>query len=274
MNTLQLVTRELARFVFIEHFGFTSVETTPRQPSLPLLVAPPQLVKLDKASVENKNPVPVQFEIGEILYVTEQPAHLFYSPVAAFDGVITKIPFGAPVQANRIQNRWQEVVFGNLKGWILKDHLSKDPVNPQFISGTLYDAEDKETKTVRAFIDDDFFGGSLCAPLQDVEYVTFRLATKAKYIEWSHQRPRLAGTWQRLLKGQPGIHVSVSPGTDSVMEVIDEDDVGHVLYVDAVFNDNSILVSEVGNPEVGQFYARKLTESEWKELRPVFINVS
>jgi surface antigen len=61
------------------------------------------------------------------------------------------------------------------------------------------------------------------------------------------------------------------------MEMFFGDDMspkGHVSYVEAVFPDKSIQVSEANWPEDGIYNERVMVEEEWRALAPHFIVVS
>ena len=209
-----------------------------------------------------------------LLTVAVFEAPLFSSPVAAFDSVIMLLPFGRSLTYRQRQNRWLEVETGGIRGWILTDNVTEEHVMPQFMPGVLYDANHEVTKKVRAFIQNEFYGTELHSPLQDVEYVSYRLRRKGKIIPWGIERPRTPGAWQRLLRGKSGVHIGVTPKTDTVMEIINDDETGHVAYVDAVFPNQSILISEIGVPETGHFLGRTLEKEAWVELKPIFIDVA
>lgn len=51
------------------------------------------------------------------------------------------------------------------------------------------------------------------------------------------------------------------------------DEVGHVAYVEAVFPDDTITISEVNFPDSGIYNERSLLKEEWKSLKPVFIQI-
>jgi hypothetical protein len=225
---------------------------------------------LNSATASSNDP------FGFTVYVRVFKSFLHILPTRTFDGVIMKLNYEQPLNVINQQGQWLQVKVDDIKGWVHEDDVtdSLSSLLPQFELSQIYDAENITTLTLRILIDDDFFASQIAMPLQDVEYVTYRLSQKNRIIHWSKERPRIAGTWQRLLKGINGIHLGISPKTDSVMEYINADDTGHVAYVDSVFPDGSISLSEIGYPTEAMFMKRTLTKDEWKELRPVFIEVS
>jgi len=213
---------------------------------------------------------------GLTVYIRVAKSFLYNLPTRTFDGVMMILCYEQSLNVLNHQGQWLQVKFGGTEGWVHKDEVtdSRASLLPQFELSQVYDAENITTLTLRILINDDFYASAIGAPLQDVEYVTYRLNQKNRFILWSKDRPRIAGTWQRLLKGIKGIHVGINPKTDAVMEYVNEDNTGHVAYVDSVFPDGSISLSEISYPTEAMFMKRILTKNEWKELRPVFIEVA
>jgi hypothetical protein len=119
-----------------------------------------------------------------------------------------------------------------------------------------------------------FYTIQLSMPLQDVEYVSYRIITKGKAIDWPLERPRIPGRWQQILRGIDGVHMSVRPKVDAVMEVIKDDGTGQLGYVEAVYPDESIEVTSFGRSEEGYYTEETLTKEQWREMRPVFIEIN
>jgi hypothetical protein len=174
----------------------------------------------------------------------------------------------------KLGGRWAEVTALGVEGWVLKDSLREDVdvVFPHLILGTVYEAENPETIKLRKYIGDMFSGHLSLLPLFDTEFVTYRLSHRGQHIPWSHERPRIAGTWQKLLRGKSGVYIGIAPRAGSVMEYLQED-IGHVCFVEAVYPDMSIKISSVGIHREGEYTETVLSHDEWKELRPVFINL-
>jgi hypothetical protein len=137
----------------------------------------------------------------------------------------------------------------------------------------MYDASNKETQKLRLYIKDQFVGAKADVVLTDAEYVTYKLAKKELQIPWGADRPRIAGTWQKKLRGLHGVHMGIVPKTDAVMEYV-VDDAGHLAYVESVFSDESIKVSSIGMFDEGMFSDGMMQKAEWIELRPIFIEIT
>ena len=275
MSILLEVAQDLARFVFVELFGWRTVSAGLGDgKNFFVVAAPTPLITPPRQSTAL---LPYrstkEVTVGTVSVVAET-AHLFLEPVASFDGVVADVPYGTMLNVYQAENRWYRTEYRGHSGWMLKDAVTSDNIYPQFRLGQYYDSKNIETIKLRSFISDEFNGGLIEVPLQDVEYVTYKLRRKAKLLPWSETRPRVSGNWKQLLRGAPGVHIGILPKVDSVMEMVGDDALGQISYVDAVFPDDSIIVSEVGFPEEGMYSERTLPKEEWREFRPVFIAVA
>ncbi len=275
MDAWRLVTKELFEFVFIEWFGWRSstvrfnlIELPAYEWSKPALVTQRPLVKL-----EDKPPALIPKAEASAIVINNQ-AKIFTAPAFTLDGVITKVPYGAVVDVFQTQNRWFKISYHGTIGWMLREDLVEELKVPQFKLGVFYSADNETTISVRRELDDEFAGGLAQLPLTAEEYVSYRLKRQGVNVPWGKERPRLAGTWQNLLKGRSGAHIGITPKTGSVMETIEDSTFGHLAYIEAVYPDQSILISEFGYPELGQYSERTLPKAEWIEWRPVFIEIT
>lgn len=200
----------------------------------------------------------------------------YTAPQREFDGVVEMVPYGAAVTVVGYRGRYTSVLRGGHTGWISKDDLTPDKqsVWPQLIVHHEYLATESDTIKLRAIIQDVFGAGVEQLPLQAGEYILFRLMQDHRTIAWPLTRPRLPGSWQTILRGIMGIHSTVTPKTDSIVEWNTESGEGRLAYVEAVSPDNTISLTLVGLTIAGQYETLTLTEEEWRELRPVFIEVA
>ncbi len=200
----------------------------------------------------------------------------YTAPQLEFDGVVELVPYGAAVTVVGYRGRYTSVLRGGHTGWIVKDDLSPDKqaVWPQLVVHHEYLASESDTIKLRAIIQDLFGAGVQQLPLQAGEYVLFRLMQDHRTIAWPITRPRLPGTWQTILRGIPGIHSTITPKTDSMIEWNTESGEGRLAYVESVAPDNTITLTVVGLKVAGQYETITLLEEEWRELRPVFIEVA
>lgn len=211
-----------------------------------------------------------------VMYTGTEHTPLFSKPTMEFDGVITRLPYGTMVMVLESRGRWSRVAHTGKEGWVLRDDLSDRAahVYPDFTIGVENRADDPNTLRVRACIEDEFGAGKAELPLQSSEYVLYRLYKKGIQIAWPDVRPRIEGLWHELLKGRAGVQIGIGPCGGCIMEYIYESGEGHLAYVEAVFPDETLSISEVNYPADGIYNERVLTREEWIELKPVFIEFS
>lgn len=272
MQVLFAVLDDLFRFALRSLFGFVALSDrravieqlpAPLQPLLPLLPTVEKPVRVELASPHGS------------YFVSSKCTAVRLDPVAAFDNVIAELTYGTQISVLKYGGRWAMVEVRGVTGWILKDHISSAAADvfPNFTTGMAYEAEAETTKKVRLLIDDMFACTEPGLPLTGPEYVTYRLWRDRREVNWSTDRPRLPGQWQTFLRGRTGIHIGVIPKTGAVMEWI-VDDAGVLAYVEAVFPDGSIQLSAVDHEGLGVYSESVLQKDVWRELRPVFIEVT
>ena len=193
-----------------------------------------------------------------------------------FDSVIKLLPYGASVDIVSEEGSWTKIKYQDLVGWVERDNITTRvaQTKPYFIIKEYCGPENENTKRLRFIIRDVFFGEEAGLPLHPEEYIYYKLFTRGIIIPPVDIRPRLAGQWHKIFKGTPGAHISIRPKTGSVLENSTNDDEGRLAYVEAVFPDESISLSEVGVPEIGYYNERMLSKEVWQELKPVFIQFS
>lgn len=261
MQAFQIVTLDLFHFVFYEWFGWRKS-----------LLSAATRAKSQVSDLSTTKFVDVTNDAKTVV-VSVHEAHIFALPTVYFDGVLETVDYGTELKLLGTQNRWLKVAYDDVVGWVLQESVSGSAGEIQFGIGQTYTNEHEITSKLRQAINHEFRGELVEIPLQDVEYVTYRLGKNGKRIVWGSERPRTSGRWQNLLRGHPQIFMSVMPEPGVVMETIDEGDTGHLAYVEDVYEDGAILVSEIGWPEEGRFNERLLPKDEWREYRPVFIKV-
>lgn len=210
-----------------------------------------------------------------VMYTGSEETPVFREATIEFDGIVARIPYGAMVMVLENKGRWARIVYEAIAGWVVRDELldRSAHVYPDFTIGTSNLADDPNTLRVRACINDEFGGGVAGFPLQSSEYVTYRLQKRGLSLPWTGVRPRIEGTWHELLRGMHGVRMNVQPQSGAIMEYVMGDGTGHLTYVEAVFPDGTLRVSETNFPEAGIYNERVITKEEWQELRPVFIEV-
>jgi hypothetical protein len=213
---------------------------------------------------------------GSVAFIKNKEARVFQRPVFSYDGVIQKIPYATKVSIIGYEGRFARITLGEGSGFVLKDSLTEHEaeVLPELLPAEIYSANHPDTHILRKYINDEFFTTELFLPLQSIEYVTFVLWRMGRKISWPEVRPRLAGNWQNILKGQLGIHIGVMPKTGSIVEYSKVDGSGWVGYTKAVHVDESIVIQGVGRLIEGEYREEHITKAEWQEWRPIWITVS
>ena len=275
MQVLLAVLDDLFQFAHSALFGVAPVSVDTTTP--PVLT----LTESVRTSPPKKSAESHFHSIGEVLHMQGQyfvcvPRALVYvDPVISFDSSFDELTYGEIVHVVKFKGRWAQIAKGDTIGWIDKDSLAEKAVDvfPKFSKNEVYAWDHHETIKLRHCIDDMFCCGKAGLPLHCAEYVQYTLMRKKRLIAWPPKRPRIPGTWQRTLSGVAGIHISVTPKTESVIECI-IDDIGYLGFVDAVFPDASIKVSAVGMPKEGSYTEEILTKVQWREFHPVFIEIT
>lgn len=281
MQTLLAVIDDLFQFARSAIFGILSTKLDggyfgshelPQEKTLTLFPAiTPVTISNGGAQTLSKDALFLQ---GEQYFIGVHDTYLYTDPVVAFDTASRKLLYGDLVNVQKLGGRWAHVKVNDAEGWIFKDVIreqAKD-VFPSLVYGSVYDSLHDDTKKLRMCIDDMFQGEASSLFLTDVEYVTYKLKRKGKNIPWTEERPRIASTWQKKLRGRNGVHITITPKTESVMEFV-LDDIGHLCFVEAVFPDDSIKISTIGMYDEGVYTDMMMQKDDWKELRPVFITI-
>lgn len=193
-----------------------------------------------------------------------------------FDSVIKLLPYGARVEVISEVGQWTQIKYLNHIGWVLREYVTRRvaQARPYFVIKEYCGPVTENTKRLRAMINDVFFGDDAGLPLHPEEYIYYKLFTRGIVLPDVEVRPRTAGVWKDIFKGKSGVHISVRPKTGSVVEYVTAEDVGKLAYVEAVFPDESISLSEVGMPELGYYNERMLSKEVWQAMQPVFIQFS
>lgn len=211
-----------------------------------------------------------------VVYVATADAPIRKTPTNSIDNVLVKAPYGAMLVALENENGWVRVFHHGVEGWMLIEDIADRAayVYPRFIIGEANLSDDPNTERVRAVIADEFSYGERNTELQAEEYVLYKLYRRGAKINWSDVRPRTPGTWGTLLRDAEGILMLSEPKQRAVMEWMISETLGHLAYVEAVFPDGSIQISEANWPDQGIYNERVLVRDEWQALKPAFILVT
>jgi hypothetical protein len=290
MNVLIAVFKDLAHFAITTVFGtpvsshsFTlspgvwhmdAPKALPELPTpyMPVSTAPHTLHQ--KALDEVFAIPPIAPQRNTIVYTATSDAPLRSTPHTGIDNLIRRIPYGAMLVALETQGSWVRVFHLGTEGWVSLDDVVDRAgyVYPKFIIGEDNTSSDPNTERVRAMIHDEFCCGEGDLPLQAEEYVLYKLVRAGARISWGETRPRIAGTWADTVETSHGAVIGTEPKARSVMEWRLPEGRGHVAFVENVFDDSSIQISEANWPERGIWNERVLVKEEWEALSPRFIS--
>ncbi len=214
-----------------------------------------------------------------VMYTASLATALRTEPGASGDSVYTVLPYGTMVMVLDAKEGWAYVASGEFTGWAYVEDLEDRAahVYPAFHIGEENRADDPATIRLRALINDEFGAGELDLPLQAEEYVLYKLLRRGIRIAWPPIRPRIPGTWHMILTHATGVTKSERPVVGAVVEftgIEALEERGHVGYLEAIYPDGTIQISEANWPENGIYNERVLAEAEWKQLEPLFLVVS
>lgn len=299
------VTEDLATFAYTSLRGwFVTQVDTEAAPKLLTVPTPPYIVPREimaqegraiatprattlstpaptsvQVSLESKNTSRPLLQKSTVMY-TASPATALYELALGLGPVLTSLPYGSMVMVLDAKEEWAKVAQGAYVGWVHVDDLEDcaADVYPSFRKGEENGADAVSTTRVRAVIQDEFGAGEAHLPLQAEEYVTYRLLRKGKRIEWPEVRPRTLGVWHTILNDTPNVECRAVPSQGALMEFTMESEdaegvAGHVAFVEAVFPDDTIQISEANWPDRGIYSERVLPLEEWQALNPVFLVV-
>lgn len=211
-----------------------------------------------------------------VMYAGNITVPVYQNPTIELDSQSVSIPYGEMIMMLEVKGRFYRIAWGTHEGWVLKEDLADraSRVHPEFFIGQANGVDDTNTVHIRAILGDIFGLARSEFSLQAGEYVLYKLWKKGRHVPWSETRPRVPGLWHKILKGSDGIKIGVVPKVGSIMEYMLDSDIGHLAYVEAVFPDNTITISEANYPDSGIYNERELTEEEWKGAKPIFIAVA
>lgn len=141
-----------------------------------------------------------------------------------------------------------------------------------FVKGQPNPATCQNTIEARKLIKDVLGGGKRGDALQCTEYVSYRLKSKLGIdIQWPVSSGRNGGMWPKIFKTANMYRVLDEPEVNCSMSLtagISSDPavnaIGHVVFVEEVFTDGSIRISEANWPHDGIYNERVLPKTKWQ----------
>ncbi len=217
---------------------------------------------------------------NSIAYCAHSQVSLRSTPDDAADTAIALLAYGDMVMILEMAGDYAYVAAGNRKGYVPTAMLVQEAagVYPAFVIGTENSAWESNTVRLRGVIRDEFSANLSQLPLQAHEYVYYKLLRRGTRIAWPDVRPRTPGSWAKILSTLEGVSVGDAPSVGAVMEFTLPEGAGegkaHLAYVEKVYPDQAIQISEADYPDRGIYNERTLTADEWRALKPVFITIS
>lgn len=214
---------------------------------------------------------------NSVVYCATPDAPLRTAPNDGPDTTIATLAYGDMAMVLRLGEEWTYVAAGERQGYVETAALSHKAadVYPSFTVGEPNGPRDLSTVRLRLIIRDEFSGGASDMPLSSHEYVYYKLVRRGTTISWPDIRPRTAGNWMRILLENERVMVEDVPQVGAVMEYREgEDGAGRLAYVEKVFPDGSIQISEADWPDRGIYNERVMVEDEWRALAPVFLVIA
>lgn len=277
MRILLAVAEDLYTFAVASLFGWAARQERPQQ-ALPdahayPLVAAPRAVEFERSEDVDAATGHTLPQKHTIVYCAEPNVPLRIEPDDASDTAIAKLEYGEMVMVLDATPSWTFVAVHDKKGFVPTASLADTAarVYPEFVSGAHNGPRDINTLRLRAVIADEFSASLSQLPLQPHEYAYYKLIRRGVTLAWPDIRPRTAGSWARILREHDGIACDQEPSAGSIVEYVSEDGAGHLGYVERLYPDLSIMVSEVHTPEQGIYEERTLTKTEWEFLGAVFL---
>ena len=170
---------------------------------------------------------------------------------------------------------WLKVKIDKQEGWVHADYVSDEAptLSHAFKISIPNLANDAMTLLVRKEINDEYGGGKNGWELQCKEYATFRVKTKLGVtIAWPVQSGRHGGKWADIFEKHKKYKVLAEPKANCTMSFTmgissnqKTNEIGHVAFVEEVYPDGSIRISEANWPRNGIYNERVLTVAEWKD---------
>ncbi len=242
-------------------------------------VAVPRSVVQVSASYDDVNKEePVQrppLALGAPAYITHEKQVVWCQPRAAFDEKAGVLTFGDQVICRQYEGDWYQVVTSHYEGWVPRTSLTnrREEVFPVCIPDCDYPSNHPSVRAIRHHIQDAFSCGAAALPLTSAEYVVYCLIEKGHTIPWRQHQQRLEGQWHRLLRGVPGVSITISPATGVVIEYCHDVEHGmldRVGYVTSVAPDETIEIATVSH---GVMRVLRMKRVEWVERKSLFITL-
>ena len=223
----------------------------------------------------------------KILYINSVIGLRLRSTPLLNDNKVALLEYGREVEKIDENDKWCKIKTGDLVGWVSSYYLTEKmpakeratPIKenvqdalPVFKISVANCADDPNTKKVRQFIKDEFTGGKNRWELQCTEYAQYKVLQRiGVMIQWPSDRPRHGGFWADIFAKHGMYKILDTPKAGCTMsftkgfKTLKAQETGHVAFVEQVFEDGSIRISEANWPPPGKYLERTLTPEEWRD---------
>jgi|GEM_PF-531555 len=225
-----------------------------------------------------------EFPTKKLYVSSEIGLRMRSAPEIKDSNIIITLEFGKEVSVIQEQDKWFKVKVDDKEGWVSCYYLTenlpikqsadlpkKESVNdmsPVFKIGVQNLANDFNTVKLRKIINDEFGGGANGYDLQCTEYAQYKIKQLGFTIIWPSERPRHGGRWATIFENSGKYKVSSQPKAGSAMSFtsgLQNSNIGHVAFVEEIYNDESIKISEANWPPPGKYNERILAKSLWQD---------
>lgn len=236
-----------------------------------------------KEKTEDIDLIP-EFSTKKLYINSEIGLRMRSAPEIKADNIIVVVPFGKEVLVIQEQEKWFQITIDNKTGWVSCYHLTENSpiqesielLKKESIENILPDfkiyyrnlVNDSNTIKLRKIINDEFGGGANSWDLQCTEYVQYRVQQMGVAINWPSERPRHGGRWATIFEKSGKYKVLNEPRAGCAMSFMGglrNSNIGHIAFVEEVYDNEAIKISEANWPPPGKYCERILTKSQWQD---------
>jgi len=241
------------------------------------------VIKPEEKSIE----ILPEFTTQKLYVNSEIGLRVRSTPEIKTDNILEVLNYGQEVTKIEERDKWLRVQYNlGKEGWISSLYLTeKKPIDrsqvapkedfqdafPKFKIGVANLANDNNTINLRKIINDEFGGSRNGWDLQCTEYTQFRVQQMGIAIKWPVDRPRHGGLWAGIFEKCGFYEVLNTPKAGCAMcfttgfRTPEMNTIGHVAFVEQVFNDESVKITEANWPPPGKYNERRVSKAEWQD---------
>lgn len=244
------------------------------------------LVKASLLPTEEKSVEMLPIFTVETLYVNSEIGLNVRSLPDVTSEKIGAIPHGTEVSVLNEQEKWFEIKSGDLQGWVSSVYLVEEkPIErkqriikedvmsglPQFKIAVANFSGDINTIKLRKIINYEFNLDFDKDELQCTEYAQYRIQQMGIKIQWPVRANRNGGNWANIFEKHGSYKVLNQPKAGCAMcfttgfRTLAMNAIGHVAFVEQVFDDESVRITEANWPRPGKYNERIVPISEWRD---------